>query len=105
MKSRIDKLSLADLIPFGVNKYYRYPGSLTTPGCDEVVEWYVVDTPILKISNDQILDFQSIEDQNGYPVLIFFFNFTSSLLEKVEEYAKIDSNSECLNLFIDKENK
>jgi carbonic anhydrase len=25
---------------------YNYPGSLTTPGCDETADWWVVQTPI-----------------------------------------------------------
>ncbi|ETI57627.1 hypothetical protein L914_00076 [Phytophthora nicotianae] len=28
---------------------YNYPGSLTTPGCDEIVDWWVVEKP-MKIS-------------------------------------------------------
>ncbi|EGZ12654.1 hypothetical protein PHYSODRAFT_514822 [Phytophthora sojae] len=28
---------------------YNYPGSLTTPGCDEIVDWWVVEQPV-KIS-------------------------------------------------------
>jgi carbonic anhydrase len=43
-------------------------GSLTTPECSEVVEWIVVDNPIFGISEDQLLQFQSLEDRRGYPV-------------------------------------
>lgn len=25
---------------------YNYPGSLTTPGCDEVVDWWVASSPL-----------------------------------------------------------
>ena len=60
--------NLAKLIPFDLYNYFRYPGSLTTPGCDEKVEWFVVSKPILKISEDQLLAFQDLQDHNGYPV-------------------------------------
>ncbi|ETN23579.1 hypothetical protein PPTG_00151 [Phytophthora nicotianae INRA-310] len=37
----------ADLINTKVdaNRVYNYPGSLTTPACDEIVDWWVVPTP------------------------------------------------------------
>jgi carbonic anhydrase len=69
-RSQLDSLRLDKLLPTNIDKYYRYPGSLTTPGCDEVVDWFVVHEPILTISDEQVLDFQSIEDKNGYPVTI-----------------------------------
>ena len=72
-KTTTTQLSLERLIPFRINKYYRYPGSLTTPACDEVVEWFLIHEPILTISDLQILEFQSVEDKNGYPVTIFLF--------------------------------
>ncbi|GMF46553.1 unnamed protein product [Phytophthora fragariaefolia] len=31
---------------------YNYPGSLTTPGCDETADWWVVQTPIQISSTD-----------------------------------------------------
>jgi carbonic anhydrase len=48
---------------------------LTTPGCDEKVEWFVVDRPILTISEDQLLSFQDLEDNHGFPVSFISFNF------------------------------
>lgn len=27
------------------NKFYNYEGSLTTPGCDEIVTWLVINDP------------------------------------------------------------
>ncbi|XP_006000912.1 carbonic anhydrase 4 isoform X1 [Latimeria chalumnae] len=43
-----DSFSLNDLIS-GVNltKYYRYLGSLTTPGCNETVVWTIFEDPIV----------------------------------------------------------
>ena len=69
-RKQIDTLHLDKFLPTNIDKYYRYPGSLTTPGCDEVVDWFVVHEPILTISDEQVLDFQSVEDKNGYPVTI-----------------------------------
>lgn len=68
-ETEINTLNLRDLIPFTVKDYYRYSGSLTTPACDEIVEWFVIDNPVLEISEDQLLDFQTVEDKNGYPIL------------------------------------
>ena len=51
-RSQIDSLRLEKLLPTNIDKYYRYPGSLTTPGCDEVVDWFVVHEPILTISDE-----------------------------------------------------
>lgn len=59
---------LGDLIPLSLENYYRYSGSLTTPGCDEIVEWIVIDSPVLTMSDEQLLDFQSLQDSHGFPV-------------------------------------
>lgn len=66
--ANITDFSLRNLIPFNLENYYRYSGSLTTPGCEEVVEWHLIDNPLLDISDEQILDFQSIQDKNGFLV-------------------------------------
>ena len=48
-----ETLSLRDLIPASTSKFYRYMGSLTTPGCQEIVVWTVfADT--IKASEDQV---------------------------------------------------
>lgn len=60
---------LKNLIPMKIDKYYYYSGSLTTPSCDEVVRWILVDSPILEISEDQLLEFQSLLDANKLPIL------------------------------------
>lgn len=45
----------ADLLPAD-RSFYRYPGSLTTPICNEVVQWYVMKNPI-ELSEAQIAEY------------------------------------------------
>lgn len=73
-KVNISDFHLKNLIPFHLENYYRYSGSLTTPGCAEVVEWHLMDNPLLDISDEQILDFQSIQDKHEFPVNLQIFS-------------------------------
>jgi carbonic anhydrase len=92
----LSTFELGKLIPFDISDYFRYSGSLTTPKCkindlfsrntiwnflvidlwkgDEIVDWFVVDYPILNISENELLDFQTVEDDNHYPVSVFTVN-------------------------------
>nr|XP_019588171.1 PREDICTED: carbonic anhydrase 4 isoform X1 [Rhinolophus sinicus] len=53
-----DSISLFDLLPEKekLGYYFRYPGSLTTPGCEEKVVWTVFEEPI-QLHRNQILAF------------------------------------------------
>ncbi|GMF43935.1 unnamed protein product [Phytophthora fragariaefolia] len=46
--------SYADLVNTKVNadRVYNYPGSLTTPACDEIVDWWVVPAPVQLSTKD-----------------------------------------------------
>ncbi|KAE8974399.1 hypothetical protein PR003_g26987 [Phytophthora rubi] len=50
---------------------YNYPGSLTTPGCDETADWWVVQTPIQISSADfarlhkDLLEYHITDDGNN----------------------------------------
>ena len=46
-----------------VNKFYNYKGSLTTPPCDEDVEWLVIDDP-QHISDRQLEEFKLAWEKN-----------------------------------------
>ena len=46
--------------------YYRYPGSLTTPPCSEVVEWLVLTTPIQVAASD-VAGFAKLYPMNARP--------------------------------------
>ena len=69
------KINPADLLPSD-RSFYRFPGSLTTPDCGEVVTWYVMKTPI-ELSESQIQEYASryhntarpLQPLNGRPVV------------------------------------
>ena len=48
------------LLPSELGAFYRYHGSLTTPPCNEVVEWVLFEEP-LKISSAQVGTFLMVE--------------------------------------------
>ncbi|CEF61100.1 Alpha carbonic anhydrase domain-containing protein [Strongyloides ratti] len=52
-----------NLLPKSVDSFYRYEGSLTTPGCNEAVVWTVLDNPIV-ISQNQIDTLRKIKTVN-----------------------------------------
>ncbi|XP_026184755.1 carbonic anhydrase 4a [Mastacembelus armatus] len=66
-------ISMAQLIPSEKNltSYYRYKGSLTTPGCTESVIWTVFETPI-PLSMDQLKAFSDIKFHDGKPMVRTF---------------------------------
>lgn len=49
------KINAGDLLPTD-RSYYRFPGSLTTPLCNEGVEWFVMKNPI-EMSEGQIAEY------------------------------------------------
>jgi len=58
---RLDQLLPSTGLP---EEYYYYMGSLTTPTCDEVVQWTVFPTTV-PISEAQLNIFRALEDSNS----------------------------------------
>jgi len=69
------RINPADLLPAD-RSFYRFPGSLTTPICNEVVTWYVMKNPI-ELSEGQIQEYRKryhntarpLQPLNGRPVV------------------------------------
>jgi len=60
---------LNQIIPTRLRKYYRYSGSLTVQPCDESVEWFIIEDPIMTISTKQLLALQQVKDSTGNEIL------------------------------------
>jgi carbonic anhydrase len=58
--------NLMQVLPEGRRSTYRYSGSLTTPGCDEGVNWILMEEPIT-LSAEQIEDFRAIFSGGEFP--------------------------------------
>ena len=69
--TEVEPFRLRNILPMRVENYFRYSGSLTTPGCDEIVNWVVVESPVIKMSEDQLVQLQTLQNVNGYPVSAF----------------------------------
>ena len=48
--------------------YYNYAGSLTTPGCGEGVQFFILKTPV-ELSSAQLSAFKKIFPMNARPVM------------------------------------
>nr|XP_022902563.1 carbonic anhydrase-like [Onthophagus taurus] len=63
-------ISPKSFLPRHTSDYFRYQGSLTTPGCNEGVTWTLFRKP-LPISADQYTHFESIWSEEGPLTLNF----------------------------------
>ncbi|CAL8363629.1 unnamed protein product [Lota lota] len=66
----LSPISLEQLIPSRQNltSYYRYKGSLTTPGCTESVIWTLFENTI-PLSKGQLQAFSNLRFHNGMPMV------------------------------------
>ena len=61
-------IMLENIVLLKIKRYYRYSGSMTTPDCDESVEWNLADKPVIGLSEDQMISFQTLLDPEGLSV-------------------------------------
>jgi len=54
-------------LPPAKRGYYRYPGSLTTPPCSEIVEWLLLTDPI-RVAEADVAGFAKLYPMNARPV-------------------------------------
>ena len=60
------KINAMDLLPAD-HGFYRFPGSLTTPICNEGVTWYLMNNPI-EMSEDQIKKYKKYYHNTARPL-------------------------------------
>ncbi|XP_030648927.1 carbonic anhydrase 4a [Chanos chanos] len=73
MNTTLNSISLERLTlsPGNMTSYYRYEGSLTTPGCTESVVWTVFEHAI-PLSRTQLKTFSSLRFHDGKPMVDTF---------------------------------
>ena len=67
---------MEDLFPKN-HDYYYYEGSLTTPGCDEIVQWFVFKNTI-QVPLAYLEDLRNIEMDEDGNLLTFNFRDTQN---------------------------
>ena len=60
----VEQFAIETLLPENVNSFYRYLGSLTTPGCAEAVIWTVFKQEI-ELDEDQLNQFRILKDSKN----------------------------------------
>lgn len=96
MNTRVEMtpIPMASLLPKDTKNFFRYQGSLTTPGCGEIVVWTVFKEPI-GISARQLAKFrQNVKIKNNKENLVNNYRKTQPWNgRKVENVATVESSA------------
>lgn len=71
--------------------YYRYPGSLTTPPCSEIVEWIILNEPI-QVSASDIASFAKLFPMNARPAQKDSRRYVLLSSANIHQRAALDDN-------------
>jgi len=66
--SEIESFAAEDLLPGNLTRFYRYEGSLTTPACNQIVQW-TVNQATIPISESQLNTLRSMQQKNGEQIV------------------------------------
>lgn len=94
MEEELSGVVYQSMLPNDRN-YYHFEGSLTTPLCDETVQWYVLNTPVsvparffetlrkTRTSNGSILleNYRNVQELNGRSV--YLYSSTASIFPTI----------------------
>lgn len=77
----LSSFSVSGLLPSSTSSYYSYSGSLTTPGCYEVVQWVILGTPAT-LSQTQLNALRSMYHVTA-PVAVSSSSFATTVSSSV----------------------
>ena len=79
----------SDFLPSNLS-YYYYEGSLTTPGCDEVVQWFLLKEPI-SIPEAYLKQLRMVQHNDEGELLTFNYRQTQPLNNRtVSQYIELE---------------
>ena len=92
-------IRLYDLLPENKHAFYRYKGSLTTPGCNEIVMWTVFKEKI-EIDKNQMEIMRQVKYTHDGTENLLYNNFRNVKLQYDREILDVDVHEEVPGIII-----